>query len=108
MNDMEAADKAINRTHELMESIGLTRPYYLTKLKTLCEATKPISCIKGKDADGGSVDWVDVPDNTVQLNAVKTVISLYGDEAPKKEDINIKGPLQIHLIDRFINEKEAG
>lgn len=59
----------------------------MRKLKALCEATKPISCIKGKEADGGTVDFVDVPDNQVQLGAVKTIIDLYGDKAPDKHKI---------------------
>lgn len=63
------------------------------KLKALCECTKPISCIKGKDADGGTVDFVDIPDNSVQLNAVKTVIALYGDEAPAKTQVDLVGSL---------------
>jgi hypothetical protein len=56
----------------------------MTKLKALCEATKPISCIRGKEADGGTVDFIDVPDNQVQLGAVKEVIALYGDRAAEK------------------------
>ena len=63
----------------------------MKKLKELCEATKPISCIKGKEADGGTVDFVDVPDNQVQLGAVKTVIELYGDKAAEKHDVTSGG-----------------
>jgi hypothetical protein len=56
----------------------------MSKLKELCEANKPISCIKGKDADGGTVDFIDVPDNKVRLDAVKEVISLYNDYPVKQ------------------------
>ena len=82
----EAAEYANKIIIQELEAIGLTRPYYAQKLKELCEATKPISCIKGKEADGGLVDFVDVPDYRVQLDAVKTIIGLYGDNAPVKTE----------------------
>ena len=88
---IQAADMAICQTEKRLKRAGLTRTYYMQKLKDLCEATKPISCIRGKDADGGTVDFVDVPDNAVQLNAVKTIIDLYGDAKPKKLDVNMGG-----------------
>lgn len=87
----KAAEEAICQTEKRLKRAGLTRTYYMTKLKDLCEATKPISCIRGKEADGGTVDFVDVPDNAVQLNAVKTIIDLYGDAKPKKLDVNMGG-----------------
>ena len=89
--DIKAADYAICQTEKRLKRAGLTRTYYMAKLKDLCEATKPISCIRGKEADGGTVDFVDVPDNAVQLNAVKTIIDLYGDAKPKKLDVNMGG-----------------
>ena len=89
--DIQAADIAICQTERRLKRAGLTRTYYMQKLKDLCEATKPISCIRGKEADGGTVDFVDVPDNTVQLNAVRTIIDLYGDSKPKKLDVNMGG-----------------
>ncbi len=106
---MEAADKAISRTHELMESIGLTRPYYLTKLKDLCEATKPISCVRGKekDADGGTVDFIDVPDNRVQLDAVKEVIALFGDRAPEKKQVSLDASLMSLVAAQLAGEKDG-
>ena len=89
--DIKAADYAICQTERRLKRAGLTRTYYMQKLKDLCEATKPISCIRGKEADGGTVDFVDVPDNAVQLNAVRTIIDLYGDSKPKKLDVNMGG-----------------
>jgi hypothetical protein len=77
---------------------GLPRSYYMKKLKDLCECTKSISCIRGKEADGGTVDFVDVPDNAVQLNAVKEVIALYGDRAAEKKDVNIKQPIIVEVV----------
>lgn len=74
MNEHEkeiAAGKAATAmTEKKLAAAGLSRPYYLKKLKALCEATKG-----------------DVPDNSVQLQAIRTVIDLYGDRAPVKSEI---------------------
>jgi len=97
----QAANIAISKTERLLKRHGLTRSFYLLKLKSLCDATKSISCIKGKEADGGTVDFVDVPDNRVQLDAVKTVIGLYGDEAPKKQEVDLTGSLMAAVAARL-------
>jgi len=77
--------------------------YFLDRIKYLCEATKPISCIKGREADGGTVDFVDVPDNQAIAKGVDIGLSL-GDYYPDKKikaDIKLKGDLKISIIDRF-------
>jgi hypothetical protein len=86
---MEAADLGLNRG--------------LAKLNQLLESTKPISCIKGKEADGGTVDFVDVPDNQAQCKALDMLLNL-GDYYPDKKlkhDVNLKGDLTVNIIDRF-------
>ena len=95
----EAGQEARCMTAQRLKRVGITRTYYMRKLKELCECTKPISCIKGKEADGGTVDFVDVPDNMVQLNAIKEVIALYGDRAAEKKDIRQSGELKIEIVD---------
>ena len=102
----EAGKIARRQTEQRLRRAGITRIYYMQKLKDLCEATKPISCIKGKEADGGTVDFVDVPDNQVQLGAVKTIIELYGDKAvpTQKHEIDLKQPVQI-TIKKFCSRK---
>ena len=97
------------KTERRLRRAGLTRTYYMTKLKALCEATKPISCIRGKEADGGTVDFIDVPDNQVQLGAVKEVIALYGDRAAEKKNIKHTGNVNIEIIDysKAIDEDTA-
>jgi hypothetical protein len=95
----QAADIVVARREKRLAKHGLTRTYYMQKLRALCECTKPISCIKGKEADGGTVDFVDVPDNAVQLNAIKEVIALYGDRAAEKKDIKQSGELKIEIVD---------
>lgn len=92
---LEAANKNRCKTEQRLRRVGLTRSYYMRKLKELCEATRPISCIKGKEADGGTVDFIDVPDNQTQLGAVRTVIDLYGDKAALKVDANHEGSIEV-------------
>lgn len=99
--ELQAAKNAISMTEKRLKRAGLTRPYYMQKLKEFCEAQKTVSCVGGKDAGSGSVDFVDVPDYRIQLDAVKTIIDLYGDKAPAKQEHEIKGPVQIAIIDRF-------
>ena len=96
---LESADKVICKTEQRLKKAGLTRSYYMKKLKDLCEAQKAISCIKGKEADGGTVDFIDVPDNQVQLGAVKEVIALFGDRAAEKKNIRHTGDLKIEIVD---------
>ena len=96
---LESADKVICKTEQRLKKAGLTRSYYMKKLKDLCEAQKAISCIKGKEADGGTVDFIDVPDNQVQLGAVKEVIALFGDRAAEKKNIKHTGDLKIEIVD---------
>ena len=95
MEGVDIEDRAANEanctTERRLKKYGLGVAYRYQKLRDLCEATKQISCIKGKDADGGTVDWVEVPDNAVQLNALKEVFSLSGESKPKKIDVNIGG-----------------
>ena len=104
----EAGKIARCQTEQRLRRAGITRTYYMQKLKDLCEATKQISCIKGKEADGGTVDFIDVPDNQVQLGAIKTIIELYGDKAvpTQKHEIDLKQPVQI-TIKKFCSRKTA-
>lgn len=99
---IQAAETAKCLTEQRLRKAGLSRSYYMQKLKDLCEATKPISCIKGKEADGGTVDFVDVPDNQVQLGAVKEIIMLYGDRKPIKTDNKITGDVIVNIT-KFSN-----
>ena len=96
---LESADKVICKTEQRLKKAGLTRSYYMKKLKDLCEAQKSVSCVSGKDAGAGSVDFVDVPDNQVQLGAVKEVIALFGDRAAEKKNIKHTGDLKIEIVD---------
>ena len=61
----------------------------IRKLDQLLEATKPISCIKGKDAGSGTVDFVDVPDNQAQLKALDMVLDVRGVRAAQKVSVQL-------------------
>lgn len=89
MNGIEAGIEVMNETRKALldADLGLSRG--LRKLNQLLEATKPrlrrhLSCIKGKDADGGSVVFVDIPDNQTQIKALDMLLNL-GDYYPSKK-----------------------
>lgn len=63
----------------------------INKLDQMLECTKPISCIRGKEADGGTVDFVDVPDNQAQLKALDMVLDIRGLRAAKKSEVKVEG-----------------
>ncbi len=66
----------------------------------LREATKPISCIRGKEADGGTVDFVDVPDNQTRLGATKFAAELAGYVGKKSViDTKLSGTIEVKWAD---------
>lgn len=103
--ESKAGEDAVCTTERRLKRYGLGVAYRYQKLRDLCDATKQISCIKGKDADGGSVDWVEVPDNAVQLNAIKEVFSLSGESKPKKIDVNMGGNIAA-TVAKILSESE--
>lgn len=104
-DSIRAGQEVMCETRRKMEAANLGLDRGLSKLNELLEATKPISCIKGKDADGGTVDFVDVPDNQAQVKALDILLSL-GDYYPDKRVKNKhegEVKLKIEVIDRFEN-----
>jgi hypothetical protein len=101
--EIQAAKNVLNATERRLKRAGLTRPFYMQIIKECCEATKSISCISGKDAGSGSVDFVDVPDFRIRLDAVKTIIDLYGDKSPEKHEVTgeVVGALSPELQEMF-------
>jgi hypothetical protein len=63
-------------TSALMDKAGLTDDRLFEKLDALVEAQRTVSAIGGKDANAGTVDFVDVPDNPVQLKALEMAFKL--------------------------------
>ena len=66
----------------------------LTKHEQLLEATKPISArIVGKDADEGTDDFIDVPDNQTQAKMVELGYKVKG----RLKDTNINTQINIAI-----------
>lgn len=80
-------------TRRLMEKAGFTFPRLMEKLDDLMNAQKPIAATvihkagKGKgarDADESTTDFIDVPDNQVQIKALDMAFTLRDDYPCKK------------------------
>ncbi len=108
---IEAGQEVMCETRRKMEASNLGLDRGLDKLNQLLEATKPISCIKGKDADGGTVDFIDVPDNQAQAKALDMLLTL-GDYYPDKKikaNVNVNADKAIFEAAReALNEYRKG
>lgn len=104
-----AGQEIANERQKFMEKKGLGLDYLLVRIKYLCEATKPISCVKGKDADGGTVDFIDVPDNAAIAKGVDLGLNVGGFYPPKelKADINHSGNIMATVIEALNDGKRA-
>lgn len=98
----QAADTAICKTRQAMERAGFTFPRLMEKLDDLMNAQKPIAATvvhkagrgKGaKDADESTTDFINVPDNQVQIKALDMAFTLRDDYPCKKlkADVNHSG-----------------
>lgn len=76
---------------DLMDKMGLTDDSLIQKLMDLKEAQRTVSAIGGKDANAGTVDFVDVPDNPVQLKALEMAFKLKDKFPTNKTDITSDG-----------------
>jgi hypothetical protein len=103
MTGIEAGQQIMSETQKALDAAGLGLGRGLEKLNQLLEATKPISCIKGKEADGGTVDFVDVPDNQTQVKALDILLTL-GDHYPGKK---IKAEVSVGLADLLLAEVDG-
>lgn len=83
-NAEKAAKFAMSQTERELKRAGLSLSFGMKKLKALLDAQKTVSCISGKDAGAGSVDFVEVPDNPTQLKALDMLFTL-GDHYPAKK-----------------------
>ena len=89
------------KIQDLMEGMGLSDAVLLIKHRELLNAQKQISGVK--DADGGSVEFIEVPDYQTQIKALESAYKLKGAYVEKKE---ITGPggtnlftnIQINLV----------
>jgi hypothetical protein len=70
---------------DLMEKAGLSDDVLLAKHVELLNAQKTISAIGSKEANGGTVDFVDVPDYQTQKGALEMAYKLKGAFIDKQE-----------------------
>lgn len=107
--NIKIENEVMHETRAAMEKSGMGLDRGLLKLEQLMEATKPISCIKGKEADGGTVDFVDVPDNQTQIKALDMYFTLRGDKPPKeiKAEVNHSGSIMAAVASHLSNPKKA-
>lgn len=97
---LEVSEQVKCKTEQRLRRAGITRTRLYTKLSTLLDAKKTVSCVSGKDAAAGSVDFVDVDDCRVQLDTAKLLIDIYGDKAALKVDAKHEGRIEV-LITNF-------
>lgn len=74
---------------ELMDSMGLTEHKLILKVQEGLDATRSISAIAGTEANGGTVDFVDVPDYAVRHKYLETSLKLKG-KLQKDSSTNIQ------------------
>ena len=80
---LERVEKVGEGIRDALERAGLTDKYQAKKLRELAEATKVISCNifvdkdgNMKKADGKSLDFIEVPDASIQLIALEHIAEL--------------------------------
>lgn len=78
-----------------LEKCGMTFQFAALKHKELMEANKTVSCVAGKDAGAGTVDFVDVPDWSARAKGLDMYYSVRGAYAAKKLDATIRGDVSL-------------
>jgi hypothetical protein len=80
---------------DLMEKSGLGNAVLLSKHRELLNASRTVSAISGKEANAGTVDFIEVPDSPVQVKALDLAYKLRGAYIDKVE---ISGDIRYHRI----------
>lgn len=75
-----------------MEKQGITDDKLVKVLNEGLEANRTISAIPGTEANGGTVDFVDVPDHATRHKFLKTAADIKGLEAAKKVEAYVTTP----------------
>jgi len=90
---------------ELCEREGLTDKKIINTIKGGLDANKVISAVGGKDANGGTVDFVDVPDWGNRLKASELAAKLKRILSDGRQEIEVKGEFneQRKIIIEFVN-----
>lgn len=105
-NFIEAGQEVVTTRQKIMAQHGLDLSFFCGKIKGLCDATKSVSCISGKDADSKTVDFVDVPDNMAIAKGIDLGLNLGGFYPPKelKADVNHSGNIMATVI-KVLNDR---
>lgn len=81
----------------LMDHMGLSDTRLISKLDELVDAKRTVSAISGKDANAGTVDFIDVPDYQTQVKALDIALKL-----KKKYD----PPVQVNVQNNTVGSIE--
>jgi len=89
---------------ELCEREGLTDRKIIHTIKGGLDANKVISAVGGKDANGGTVDFVDVPDWGKRLKASELAAKLKRILSDGRQEIDVRGEIneQRKIIIEFV------
>lgn len=85
----------------LMDNRGITDERLLDKLNEGLEATRSISAIAGTEANGGTVDFVDVPDYAIRHKYLETGLKLKNKFPNASNQTNV----QVNVINHLKAEK---
>lgn len=84
---------------EILDKHDVTDDYLAEKTKEGLEANRTISAISGKEANGGTVDFVDVPDYAVRHKYLETALKLKNKFPTKETGVQVKdGDKTISII----------
>ena len=79
----------------VLSAYDLTPDAYFTQLKEGLNANRTISAIGGKEADGGTVDFIDVPDHKTRKDYHDKLGKLLGYEVASNSVLNVDARTQI-------------
>jgi phage terminase small subunit len=90
---------------KLMDRVGLSDAKVFQTHAEMMAATRTVSAISGKDANAGTVDFIEVPDWQARGKAVDMAHKIKGRFVEKKE---VSGPdggaIPVHFTVKFVGE----
>lgn len=99
---IEETEDIKTRNRRLLEKAGLGESKRFKKLADLTEAQKVISAVvvnpassDAVKAGGKTTDFIEVPDNTTQLNALKEAHKLAGDYPAERLELDDRRPVRL-------------
>lgn len=85
---------------EILDKAGVTDEACAKVLADAMKAMRTVSCVSGKDAGSGSVDFVDVEDHPVRLKALDQIHRVRGRYIEKRVITGPDGgPIQVKTVD---------